>query len=94
MEQRNERQNHGPERSQEVNNSSSPRSNSWTRQMNSKNPLQSLVKQIQIKLQEARSKSIPHCDSLLKRNSIPSPQDMTLRQFYIPVVPSMVGFLL
>lgn len=62
--------------------------------MNSKNTLQSLVKQIQIKLQEARSKRIPHRDSLLKRNTIPSPQAMTLWQFCTPGVPSMVGLLL
>lgn len=62
--------------------------------MNSKNTLQSLVKQIEIKLQEARSKRIPHCDSLLKRNTIPSPQAMTLRQFCPPGVPSTVGLLL
>lgn len=68
MEPMNEEQKHNHEKSQRVNNSFAQRSNSWTRQMNSKNTLQSLVKQIQIKLQEARSKTIPHCDSLLKRN--------------------------
>lgn len=61
--------------------------------MSNKNTLQRLVKQIQIKLQEARSESIPHCDSLLKRNIIPSPQAMTQWQFYTPGAPS-VGFLL